>query len=264
MTMSGDGSDFEPVPLAAQNLTVMESEDPGGPAFVVKNEGSKPQFFYVYGDSMLIGRSDDVHLPVNLKSISRHHARVSVGREGVVIEDLMSENGTYVNGVRVERRVLRLQDQVTLGTFVLVYVGAKETQQIYDGVPIKGLERYTRIMSGFDVEATFRVPLALIERRNEVSRLLHHGLLRADSGSDQWALKDKVLKFGKDADVVCSELLVKGVLAELSWSGRRHELRRAARRATVKVNGKKIEQQELKDGDKVQVGRSRFVYTVEA
>jgi len=255
---------LEPVPLATGDLTTLDSEDPGGPAFLVPREGDKPQYFFVYGDQLLIGRSDDVHLPVPLKSISRHHARVTVGSEGVVIEDLMSENGTFVNGVKIERRVLEPKDEIRLGTFELIYLGDQTWQQVYDGVPLDGLERYTRLMSGFDVEATFRVPMALIERRNEITRLIKHGTLVEVGGEGRWRSGQEAVRIGKGADVPATELLASGVLAELAWSGRRHELRKAARRATVKVNGTKVDRHELVAGDKVQVGRAKFVYEVDA
>jgi len=264
VVMPGDPPSLEPVPLQLNDLVQVESEDPGGPAFVVSRAGSPPEFFFVYGDFLLLGRAEDVHLPINLKSISRHHARISVGSEGVVLEDLMSENGTYVNGVRIERRVLCHSDEVTLGTFTMTYLGDQESGQVYDGVPIRSLGRYGRLMKGFDHEATFRIPSGLIARRNEVSRLLHHGVLRTTEGGQSWTVGTGKLQFGKEADVPCSELLVKGVLAELSWTGRRHEVRRAARRATVRVNGAKVAQQELEPGDQLQVGRARFTYVIDA
>ncbi len=262
--MPGDTPELEPVPLTLTDLEAVESEDPGGPAFVVTREGTPPEYFFVYGDTLLIGRADDVHLPFNLKSISRHHARISITSEGVVIEDLMSENGTFVNGVRVERRVLGHSDDVGLGTFTMRYLGDQESGQVYDGVPIRSLKRYGRLMSGFDVESTFRVPLALVERRHEVTRLLRHGVLKASEGDGRWLAGKDRLRFGKEADVPCSELLVKGVLAELSWTGRRHEVRKAAKRATVRVNGEKVVSHELRPGDQLQVGRGRFTYEVDA
>ncbi len=256
--------ELEPVPLTTGELTALESEDPGGPAFLVPEEGKKPKYFFVYGDQLLIGRSDDVHLPVRLKSVSRHHARVTVGSEGVVIEDLISENGTFVNGVKIERRVLEAGDQVRLGTFELVYLGDQPWQQVYDGVPLEGLDRYTRLMSGFDVEATFRVPMALIERRNEITRLIKHGALAQVDGDGCWVPGQGSLRIGKGGDIPATELMASGVLAELTWTGRRHELRKVARRATVRVNGDKVERRELVPGDKVRVGREKFVYEAKA
>jgi pSer/pThr/pTyr-binding forkhead associated (FHA) protein len=48
--------------------------------------------------------------------VSREHARLTVSpRGGVVIEDLSSTNGIFVNSVRIDRHELRHGDLVTIG-----------------------------------------------------------------------------------------------------------------------------------------------------
>src|SRR6187402_3569603 len=67
--------------------------------------------------SLLIGRLPecDVNLPDTL--VSRMHARLSVQQESVVVEDLHSTNGVYVNGLRVTHScVLREGDRILIGT----------------------------------------------------------------------------------------------------------------------------------------------------
>ena len=48
-------------------------------------------------------------------SVSRLHAMIFHGPHGVGILDLVSKNGTYVNGVEVEHQMLKAGDIVTLG-----------------------------------------------------------------------------------------------------------------------------------------------------
>ncbi|HYQ17558.1 MAG TPA: FHA domain-containing protein, partial [Polyangiaceae bacterium] len=67
--------------------------------------------------SLLFGRLPecDVHLEDIL--VSRMHARISVVGDHVVIEDLHSSNGVYVNGLRIGRSVpLREGDRILIGT----------------------------------------------------------------------------------------------------------------------------------------------------
>lgn len=67
--------------------------------------------------SLLIGRLPecDLNLPDTL--VSRMHARLSVQEESVVVEDLHSTNGVYVNGLRVSHScVLREGDRILIGT----------------------------------------------------------------------------------------------------------------------------------------------------
>lgn len=67
--------------------------------------------------SLLIGRLPecDIHLEDNL--VSRRHARISVRDGSVVLEDLHSANGVYVNGLQIDHCVpLREGDRILIGT----------------------------------------------------------------------------------------------------------------------------------------------------
>jgi polyferredoxin/CRP-like cAMP-binding protein len=54
----------------------------------------------------ILGTSTDVDLVLNDPTISRRHARLEVGDDGVTIEDLGSTNGTTVDGKRIKGPVL--------------------------------------------------------------------------------------------------------------------------------------------------------------
>jgi len=53
--------------------------------------------------SLTVGRADDAGLRIPLDSISRLHARLTPAGDGVLVEDLGSANGTWLNGKRVTR-----------------------------------------------------------------------------------------------------------------------------------------------------------------
>jgi hypothetical protein len=59
-------------------------------------------------------RLQDVHL--NDKSISRLHSMVFCDAKVAGVLDLVSKNGTYVNGVEVESRDLNDDDLITVGS----------------------------------------------------------------------------------------------------------------------------------------------------
>ncbi|MFC8527971.1 FHA domain-containing protein, partial [Nocardia sp. NPDC057227] len=64
---------------------------------------------------LTIGRTSDNQIVVNDPLASRRHARLVSASEGLTIEDLGSSNGTFVNGGRQQRVVLRERDVVTIG-----------------------------------------------------------------------------------------------------------------------------------------------------
>jgi pSer/pThr/pTyr-binding forkhead associated (FHA) protein len=67
--------------------------------------------------SLLIGRLPECDVLLQDTLASRMHARISVQGDGVVVEDLHSTNGVYVNGARVgHSTVLREGDRILIGT----------------------------------------------------------------------------------------------------------------------------------------------------
>ena len=62
-----------------------------------------------------IGRSPDNDLPVDNLAVSNYHARVFQDGARLVVEDLSSLNGTFVNDMRVERATLRDGDSIHIG-----------------------------------------------------------------------------------------------------------------------------------------------------
>ena len=58
-----------------------------------------------YGEH-LVGRGGDATVQLHDKDVSRRHARLEVGPEGVLVHDLGSKNGVFVQGARVEQPIL--------------------------------------------------------------------------------------------------------------------------------------------------------------
>ena len=81
--------------------------------------------------TMVIGRQHDSDIPVPAEEISRHHARLQVTADGVLVEDLNSANGTFINDKRVQTGVLKPGEELRLDTvrFMLVAPGMDAKQQ---------------------------------------------------------------------------------------------------------------------------------------
>jgi pSer/pThr/pTyr-binding forkhead associated (FHA) protein len=72
-------------------------------------------------DIVLIGRKTDCNIVLNEKQISKRHARILKDATHYAIEDLESRNGTFINGKRIKRMLLREGDRIKLTETVLVY-----------------------------------------------------------------------------------------------------------------------------------------------
>jgi DNA-binding winged helix-turn-helix (wHTH) protein len=68
----------------------------------------------------VLGRDPSLELCVDSASVSRRHARLRIGGGEVLLEDLGSKNGTFVNGQRVAGAVpLSHRDQLCVGSIEL-------------------------------------------------------------------------------------------------------------------------------------------------
>ena len=85
------------------------------------NAGSR---FLLDRDTTTIGRHPDSHIFLDDVTVSRRHAEVQRSEGGMAVSDLGSLNGTYVNGERCDERQLVSGDEVQVGRFKLLFVGA--------------------------------------------------------------------------------------------------------------------------------------------
>lgn len=79
------------------------------------NGPDKGKIFHIKRARTRIGRKD-VEIPLDDKKVSRKHAAIeAVTRENVLIRDLASRNGTFLNGVLVFTRRLEDGDIIRIG-----------------------------------------------------------------------------------------------------------------------------------------------------
>lgn len=78
----------------------------------------------------VIGRDPECDISLLLPSISRHHAKITVSRQNVFIEDLGSKNGTFIGEQRLETRTELLPGlTIRLGRETLQFVAASDPTQ---------------------------------------------------------------------------------------------------------------------------------------
>src|SRR3954471_3863414 len=68
-----------------------------------------------HGKSLVVGRGVTSDIAIYDPTISRRHAELMVGTDGVQVKDLGSSNGTCINGNRVSAGRLSPNDSITFG-----------------------------------------------------------------------------------------------------------------------------------------------------
>lgn len=80
-----------------------------------------PLCFELNRAEMILGRSDKVSCRVRSALVSRRHLRIQVQGPEVTVTDLNSQNGLYLNQVRVHSAVLCDGDLLQVGDLVFVF-----------------------------------------------------------------------------------------------------------------------------------------------
>lgn len=116
---------------AAARATDGDDEDEAtraGPPrkLVVLSGPEKGKVKRLTGVRMVMGRATGCHLQLEDRSISRRHLELIQGERGVLLRDLVSGNGTKVNGERVDERLLAHEDVIELGASRLQFIDELE------------------------------------------------------------------------------------------------------------------------------------------
>jgi diguanylate cyclase (GGDEF)-like protein len=89
---------------------------------------------------VVLGRDPGCTVQLPADDVSRRHARIAFDGGAHVVTDLGSTNGTWVNGVEVERHRLVPGDRIRVGAYVAAYVAADDPA----GRQLEGLARLAR------------------------------------------------------------------------------------------------------------------------
>jgi hypothetical protein len=102
-----------------------------GPAFALGSpEG---QWKLEDGGELVVGRAPDCDVTIDAPAVSRRHARVWMTGRDILVEDLGSRHGVFVNAVRITAPALvKLGDRIVLGdtVFSIVRAGQRNPDSI--------------------------------------------------------------------------------------------------------------------------------------
>jgi two-component system NtrC family sensor kinase len=114
--------------------------------------------FQTGDEDVLVGR-DSTQLPLTDQTISRRHAQLQLHDGSWVLTDLKSANGTYVNGVHINKPTrLKHGDQIRVGSTLMVYTGNESVQQFTGASIPSDLVRLDAGSRAVDSAVVARVP----------------------------------------------------------------------------------------------------------
>lgn len=234
---------------------------------IVKLNHLQNVLFTVDKDEILIGRGLDADLMLPNISVSREHARILCGPQGVNIEDLDSDNGVLVNNQRVVgQQPLLSGDMIEIGRFTLYFISKKHTDRFWRGRAIDYLPRYEKKTLDVRDGETHMLSPAVAARLKQDNQLLNNACLTMEGSSLYWYPEGHLFSFGDSrSSIVIDGLFVRGHIATIEWDGRSHKLQRNAAMIGVRLNDQKLGRKEavrLRPGDVFSIVNSVFKYDI--
>ncbi len=208
----------------------------------------------------LLGRAEDNDLVLTDIGVSRRHARILVQPRGTFIEDMGSGNGTFFQGQRVQRQVLKDGDEILLDPFILRFrIHEMETEN--DGI--------TAELEDVDDDDTVRVALRSSpaqeteERPAMASPLGQLVTLVGQRLQEQYTIEG-VLTMGRSEgrDVVLFDPAASRNHAMIEYLGSNFWLRDDGSANGTFVNSSRVREQCLRDGDRVRIGGTEFRFEI--
>src|ERR1700722_6885030 len=213
-----------------------------------------------------IGRAPDNDIHIDNLSVSNYHARVYVEAGSLVVEDLNSLNGSFLNDIRVERAMLKDGDTILIGKHEILVDQTHDADVPEDALRKAPAPRVNETMI-LDTEERRKMLEAAVAagERSQLSpeRLLLPTLtvLRGRTDQKEYRIAGKLTVIGhsKLATVRLRGWFTPDVAAQINKHEDGFYLGRGDR--VPKVNGVSIHGlTKLNDGDVIDVGRVRLTF----
>ncbi len=85
--------------------------------------------YFIDKDEYLIGRAPECDLVLNETTVSGKHAKITKVGDSYEITDLKSTNGTFVNGVKIDKKPLRTDEVIKIDVVEFKYVNPAEVSR---------------------------------------------------------------------------------------------------------------------------------------
>jgi hypothetical protein len=99
------------------------AESSTSPWSIRANHSALNNRVYPIAGKMVLGRSNECDITLSVTHLSRKHAELSVVGNKLLVKDLDSANGTFVNGKRIKEETLRKGDELRLDTLSFSVIG---------------------------------------------------------------------------------------------------------------------------------------------
>ncbi len=250
-----------------QDIVVSPAPDAGFPDYDFKGEiyeyftRARPFLLLKLGENTLgrytvkfnrltIGRVPDNDGVIDNLAVSRHHAIITEEGRGFYVEDQQSVNGTFVNGERVTKQELKHKDEILIGKHKLIFQEPGKTEP--EEIAPKLADSKTILLDTADLKRI---------RKLAPSRPSQAALILPDREKMEISTDPFIIGKGDEADLKLKGMGIGQIQAKIVRDKEGdYRLVHMGGWKPTRVNGAKVSEQTLLNGDEIQIGKYRLIF----
>jgi pSer/pThr/pTyr-binding forkhead associated (FHA) protein len=222
--------------------SIMPKTLPQPATLLVKLHGQDSRHIELTNETLTIGRKADNTLAIEDPAVSGHHARIVKVQAVFFLEDLMSTNGTAINGRPITRHQLHDADVITIGRHRLVF---QENAAVSTAspTPFVDLDR-TMVLRGTDPTPDRPTPTAKVL------------IIAGKTEKTEYPLTKQMNVIGSQngSAIRLTSWFAPKSAATIARRGNSYSISPSQGAKSLHVNGTEVVgQQDLKDGDQIEV-----------
>jgi len=203
------------------------------------------------GDAVTIGRGSGNDIMIDNPAISSTHARILREKDFIVLEDLGSTNGTFVNGQKIKKAVINSRDDITVGKHQLKLSWEQGTGD-FDA---DAKSESQPVIASLDKTMVFTKGPG----KGAAGKAVVGGFVVIEAGvaKERIPMTDRITSIGKSSDALIKikGLLAPKVAALVNRSDRGYVITSSDAKKPAIINDKKADKPYiLKNGDIVEIG----------
>jgi len=229
---------------------------------VVVFGGKTVQRKEVEQERFVIGRSADCDLVIDNLGVSRAHAEIVMEGGVPILKDMKSNNGTYVNGKRITRYNLNDGDEVAIGKFNITF---QQDAPAPEEEPPAGGADGGDAKGGGDFTLAIDSRLMDQRQRERASKLKAYVLMGESGEKRKHVLLEKsifTIGKGSNCDVQIGGWFTAKKHAIIFRDETSFRIVDTSQKARTFLNESSIDDERLKDGDIIRVGKQKMQFMV--
>jgi pSer/pThr/pTyr-binding forkhead associated (FHA) protein len=221
------------------------------PKLTVRLKNRPLKTYAMTGNELTIGRLPQNDIVIDNLSVSRRHTVITKTKEGYLLRDCNSKNGTFLNGNPVKEALLVSEDVITIGKYQIVFQEQSgETENVNS---VNSMDQTVIIPNFHTGEKTDPFTVRHPHSPPRIYR-------RSDHEEHVLDKDETLIGKSRDAEIRLKGLFAPRISLKITRSGDDYVIQQVAGKHKLSINGEEMEEKVLEEEDLISVGSEEFVF----